>query len=373
MNPPLRVLLTGGGTGGHIYPLLSLAAAFEALPDGAEVTFVGERGRMEAELVPHAGYAIELLDLPPANAPKTRKLLASGRWLSGYRSAARLIAASRAEVVIGAGGQVCAPVLLAARRAGCRRVLLEPNAIPGRANRWLARWADPDLIAVLMPAARSWFPGRRVEELGYPIRPEILTAEREGACRELGLDPARRVVLVFGGSLGSQRINDAVAELLPRLSAGWAQGLQFLHLGGRVNARRVPGEQIADLVVDYQYRDYLHEMGQALAAADLVVGRAGAMSLAELTARGLPAILVPFPAAADDHQTHNAAWMAAAGAAVVVPDGEFTGGWLGEELANLLTAPATLDGMAAASRTLGRREAAAELVGRILELVREER
>ncbi|NUP98451.1 MAG: UDP-N-acetylglucosamine--N-acetylmuramyl-(pentapeptide) pyrophosphoryl-undecaprenol N-acetylglucosamine transferase [Armatimonadetes bacterium] len=368
MVQPLRVLLAGGGTGGHIYPLLSLAAELRTRFPAAAVRFAGEAGRMEAELVAREGWDLTLLRLPPANAPAWRRVLAAPAYLAGYREAARLLADFRPDVVLGSGGQVCAPVLLAARRQGTARVILEPNAIPGRANRWLAAKAAPDLVGILIPMARDYFPGVRVEELGYPIRPEILRATREQSARELGLDPSRPTVLVFGGSLGSGRINEALVGLLPNLHEPWAKALQVLHLGGRVNARTIASEAVSNLSVAYHYRDYLHEMELALAAADLVVGRAGAMSLAELTARGLPAVLVPFPGAADDHQRHNAAWMAAAGGAVVVPDSELTPARLGQELAALLTEPSRLAAMAASSLALGKPAAASSIVERMVEL-----
>lgn len=365
---PLRVLLAGGGTGGHIYPLLSLAAEVRQRFPTAAIHFAGEAGRMEAELVAREGWDLTLLRLPPANAPAWRRVLAAPAYLGGYREAARLLSRFRPNVVLGTGGQVCAPVLLAARRQGVPRVILEPNAIPGRANRWLAAKASPDLVGILIPMARDYFPGVRVEELGYPIRPEILRAQIGPARAALGLDPGRPTVLVFGGSLGSGRINDALVGLLPELRDPWAEALQFLHLGGRVNARTIAPEAVSKLSVSYHYRDYLHEMELALAAADLVVGRAGAMSLAELTARGLPAILVPFPGAADDHQRHNAAWMAAAGAAVVVPDAELTPDRLGRELGAVVTEPGRLTAMAAASRGLGKPEAANRIVERMVDL-----
>lgn len=361
---PLRILLAGGGTGGHIYPLLSLATEFRRRDAEHQLLFVGAAGRMEADLVPRAGWDIELLKLPAPGAA-ARSLGSLLKWPAVWRRVWDLFKTWRPDLVVGAGGQVCAPVVLAAAWRKVPRVLLEPNAVPGRANLMLAHWAAPELIAILMPKAREKFASERVEELGYPLRPELFEVDRAAAVAELGLDPDRRTVLVFGGSLGSQKINEALVELLPTLTAGWAAGVQFLHLGGRVNARTLsPTEQLT-LNVGYVYRDYLHEMGQALAAADLVVGRAGAMSLAELTAFGLPAILIPFPAAADNHQQYNAEWMATAGAAVVLPDAELTGYRLGQILDELLTDEPRLLQMAEASRKIGWPDAASALATRI--------
>lgn len=371
MSGSLSAVLVGGGTGGHIYALLAIAEELQRRVPTASLTFIGQAGRMEAELVPRAGYQPLLLDLPLPSEGRAGRWSAVARQVRAYQQSCRVLAECGAQVVVGTGGQVCGPVLLAARRRGVPAVLLEPNAIPGRANRLVARLARPRLIGITMPEARKHFPaGARIEETGYPLRPAILTAERTPSAHALGLDPARRTVLFTGGSLGSEHLNEALIDLLPRLRAPWADGLQILHLGGWVNAKTLAAERVSELAVRYVYRPYLHEMELALAAADLVVGRAGATALAELTARGLPAILVPLPNAADDHQSHNAQWMAAAGAAVVVPDAELTADRLEAELSALVRDSDRLAAMAAASRRLGRPEAGATVVSAMLDLVR---
>ena len=373
MNPGPRVVLVGGGTGGHIYPLLAIAEAFKRQHPTAEIRFVGEAGRMEAELVPRAGHPIELLDLPSVSLPKWRRILQLGRWPTAIKQARKLLADIGAEAVIGSGGQVCGPVLMAAKKQGLVRVLLEPNAIPGRTNKFLAKHAEPAFVGLLIGKAGRHFPPGLAEVTGYPIRPEILHAQRPSAIRDLDLDPARRTLLVFGGSLGSQKINEVLCETVPRLTAEWAHDWQILHLGGRVNAKTLPPEAVSDTVVRYQYHDYLHNMELALAAADLVVGRAGAMSLAELTALGVPAILVPFPGAADDHQTYNAQWMAQAGGAIVIDDAELTADRLIETLATLLGTPGKLAQMAEGSHGLGRPTAADAIVERVSPLIQQRR
>jgi UDP-N-acetylglucosamine--N-acetylmuramyl-(pentapeptide) pyrophosphoryl-undecaprenol N-acetylglucosamine transferase len=369
VSEPLRVLLTGGGTGGHIYALVAIARELLAQDPTAQVRFVGEAGRMEAELLPREGFQPALLDLPPANAPVWRRILLGYRWWGGWRAVGRLIADFRPQVVVGSGGQVCAPVLLAARRAGVPRVILEPNAIPGKANRGLAKLARANLVVLHMPKARDYFPaGIRVEEYGYPVRPAVLQADRATGVAALGLDPAKRTLLVFGGSLGSGRVNEALLAALPHLTADWAQRWQVLHLGGRVNARTLDAHQAAALPIAYRYLPYLDDMQYALAAADLAVGRAGATSLAEFTALGIPAILAPLPTSADDHQRWNAAWMADGGGAIVVPDADLTGERLVAELAGVVTTPGRLQAMAAASSALGRRDSATRVVQALREL-----
>jgi UDP-N-acetylglucosamine--N-acetylmuramyl-(pentapeptide) pyrophosphoryl-undecaprenol N-acetylglucosamine transferase len=361
------VLLVGGRSGGHIYALLAIATTLRARDADVSLRFVGEKGRMEEDLVPRAGFALTTLDMPTAGAP-WRRLLAGARWARLYRQSQALIADFQPQVVVGSGGQVCLPVLLAARRAGKPVILLEPNSIPGRANRLIARWARPDVIGVLMPKAVGYFPtDLRVEMTGYPVRPEILEAERGVGMAALRLDPALRTLLVFGGSQGSGHLNEVLLDLLPRLDAPWAKGWQILHLGGMINARTLD-PAAAPLPVPYHYLPYLHDMEHALAAADLVVGRAGATSLAELAALGLPAVLVPLEGLADNHQVYNAQWMGDAGAAVVLPDRELTPQRLENELAALLSNEERRATLSAAARALGRPDSAQRIVACIDEL-----
>ncbi|MBI2298360.1 MAG: UDP-N-acetylglucosamine--N-acetylmuramyl-(pentapeptide) pyrophosphoryl-undecaprenol N-acetylglucosamine transferase [Armatimonadetes bacterium] len=370
MSEGLRVALVGGGSGGHIYPLVGLAQEVLARQPDAQVTFIGEVGRMEAELLPREGFAPRLLSLPPANAPLWKRALLGWRWFTAIAAARRLLREVRVQVVVGSGGQIGAPVLLAARREGIPRMILECNAVPGKANAWIARHARPDVVGIAMPKAREHFPpGLRIEETGYPLRPSVLHAERAKSAAALGLDPHATTLLVTTGSLGSERVNSALVELLPRLRGQWAEGLQILHLGGWRNAKTLAPEEVSKLAVRYRFLPYLHAMEQALAVADLVLGRAGATALAELTALGIPAILVPLPAA-DGHQSWNARWMADAGGALVVPDEVCTAERLEAELGGLLADPERLARMAAASRALGRPEATAHVVDLMLELAR---
>jgi UDP-N-acetylglucosamine--N-acetylmuramyl-(pentapeptide) pyrophosphoryl-undecaprenol N-acetylglucosamine transferase len=358
-----QVLLVGGRSGGHIYALLAIAETLRARDPRTAILCVGERGRMEEDLVPRAGYDLRTLTMPAGwrGAP---------RWLGLYRQAKAILAEFAPDIVIGSGGQVCLPLLLAARRARRPMILLEPNAIPGRANRLAARFARPDVIGILLPAARGCFPADlRIEEVGYPLRPELFGQDRGAAMTSLGLDPARRTLLVFGGSQGSGHLNEVLTAMLPGLKADWATGWQVLHLGGWINAKGLAPEVAAELTINYHYLPYLHDMAQALAAADLVVGRAGATSLAELAALGLPALLAPLPGLADNHQWFNAQWFGEAGAAVIVPDPELTPQRLETELAALMSNPSRLAAMAAAARGLGKPDAAARVVALMDELL----
>lgn len=363
----MRVLLVGGRSGGHIYALVAVAAHLRARDAECPLLFVGEKGRMEEDFVPRAGYELTVLDMPSASGPAWRRALSLPRWWSLYRQSAGIIKRFAPDVVLGSGGQVCLPVLLAAKRAGLPTLLLEPNAIPGWANRLTAKYARPDIVGLLLPeAADKWPTGQRIEMTGYPLRPEILDTTRAEGLAALGLDPARRTLLVFGGSQGSGHLNDVLTAWLATCDAAWADGWQVLHLGGWINAKGFDSDQRPRL--PYHYLPYLHEMEQALAAADLVLGRAGATSMAELTALGLPAVLVPLAGVADNHQVHNTRWMAQAGAAEVIGDSELTPQRLGQVLDSLCGDPARLVAMADASAALGTPDSAERVVALLDEL-----
>jgi UDP-N-acetylglucosamine--N-acetylmuramyl-(pentapeptide) pyrophosphoryl-undecaprenol N-acetylglucosamine transferase len=239
-------------------------------------------------------------------------------------------------------------------------VVVEGNAVPGRANRFLARFSRA--VAVTSEGIRAALPGGRVVVTGLPVRHEVYSANREEGLRSFGLDPARRTVLIIGGSQGAARLNaavdDAVARLAGRLDA------QVIHQAGRgwdgrTRARPAPQRPQG---VAYVRVPYLERIGEAYACADLVVSRCGANALAEITACGLPSILVPYPYAADDHQTKNAEELVAAGGGMLLPDAALSGEALAAEIAALLDKPERLQTMALAARSLGRRDAADRVV-----------
>ena len=355
----MRVLLVGGRSGGHIYALVAVASVLQARAPETDLLFVGEAGRMEEDFVPRAGYRLRTLAMPAATGTAAR-LLALPQWYRLYRQALAILREFKPDVVIGSGGQVCLPVFLAAHRARVPSVLLEANAIPGWSVRLACRWARPQVVGLLFPGAAHRLPaGQRVEAVGYPLRPEILDTTRAEGVRALELDPARRTLLVFGGSQGSAHLNDVLIDWLRRASAAppaWVDDWQIVHLGGWVNAPSAEPDLQAPL--PYHYLPYLHEMHYALAAADLVVGRAGATSLAELTALGLPAVVVPLEGLADNHQVHNATWVGEAGAARVIPDARFTVDGLAAVLDELCGGPARLQALADVSASLGRPDSA---------------
>jgi len=341
---PLRVLLAGGGTAGHVNPLLATAAALRDAASGGdprtEILVLGTAQGLEARLVPEAGYELARVPrVPMPRRPGGDLLRLPGRLRAAVRAASAAIERVGADVVVGFGGYVSTPAYLAARRAGVPVVIHEQNARPGLANRLGARWAaGVALTFASTPLAASRRHGGRTLTTGLPLRPAVaeLVARRsteegaraaraEGAVA-LGLDPASPTILVTGGSLGAQHLNEVLARSLGDLSAG----IQVLHLTGRGKDAPVrealaqalaSGRAPADLAGRYHVLDYLTAMEQAYACADGVICRSGAGTVAELTALGLPALYVPLPVG-NGEQRLNAADCVSAGGGLLVADAD---------------------------------------------------
>ncbi|HEY0345180.1 MAG TPA: undecaprenyldiphospho-muramoylpentapeptide beta-N-acetylglucosaminyltransferase [Solirubrobacteraceae bacterium] len=348
-----RVLIAAGGTAGHVVPALAVAERLRAA--GADVVFVGGE-RAEAELVPAAGY--ELRTIRVEGLSRTNPLRAAravARSAAAVAAAERILRELRPAVVLGGGGYVAGPVGLAALARRIPLVLAEADSHLGISNRLLAPGARRVCLAFPIEGRN----GARYRVTGRPIRPPA--GDRAAARAAFGLSDGELCVLVFGGSQGARTINEAAVD------AFRAAPFRVLHAAGvrhhATLAPRVGGSH-------YDLRPYIDELGDALAACDLCVSRAGG-SIFEIAAAGKPAILVPYPHATADHQTANARWMAAAGAAVCVPDAELTAARLGQEVGALLGDPARLASMAAASAALARPHAAQAVADEILAAARE--
>lgn len=351
--------MAGGGTGGHLFPGLAVAEAFRAAVPDLQVAFAGTVHGLEARVVPKAGY--RLFTLPVAG------LVGKGllRRLAGLALIpAALIAATRVlkefapDLVVGVGGYASAPVLFMAGVRRVPRVILEQNAVPGVTNRIFGPHADRVFLAFEEAAER--FKGGRFSTPGNPVREGLITAP----ARPAGSPPH---LLVFGGSQGARAINDAMREAGPELLAA-RPDLTLTHQTGaadleRMRAAYAPYGERAQAVA------FIDAMGAAYARADLVVCRAGATTVAELTALGKPAVLVPFPQAAHDHQAANGRLLAARGAAVLLPQAELDGKSLAAAVNDLLNNPARLATMGAAAKAAGRPDAARRIVAECLELL----
>jgi UDP-N-acetylglucosamine--N-acetylmuramyl-(pentapeptide) pyrophosphoryl-undecaprenol N-acetylglucosamine transferase len=343
-----------------VIPAIAVA---DALRDkAAEVSFIGTRERAEAELVPAAGYEIEFLNVRGLDRRNpVRAAAAVARAAAAVPAARRMLRRSHADVVMGGGGYVAGPVGLAAARVGVPLVLTEADSHLGLANRMLARRAARVCLAFPI-AGRE---GGRYLVTGRPVPREVLEADRGAARRRFGLGH-EQCLLVFGGSQGARSINLAAVEAFGGgLPAGDDRGFHVLHVTGSRDYAEVRDRLDASGASHYTLLEYEPNLGDALAAADLVLARAGG-SVFEIAAAGRPALLVPYPYATADHQSRNAAWMADAGAAEVLPDEELTPERLRSEVGELLGAPERLREMAAASRSIALPDAAERIAAEIL-------
>ena len=354
----MKFMISGGGTGGHVYPGIAVAEELKRMRSADEIVFVGSGRGLEASVVPQAGF--RLRTILTRGFPRRAwwrwpwAVVANG---IGFLQATFVILAERPDVVLGTGGYVSGPIALAAWLLRRPLILQEQNSIPGLSNRWLARLADE--VHLSFVEARSYFVRKdNLKVTGNPVRAYILSGDRGAALAEFGLTPGKPTVFVFGGSRGAHRINEAALEAMRRLKG--RVDVQFILQTGREDFEWAKGtvdqEQLPARVLPFLPRIHL-----AYAAADLVVCRSGAMTLAEIAVCGTPAILVPYPYAAHDHQTVNASNLVDRGAAAMILDRELSGERLANELAHLLAARQALSRMSAHARTFARPDAAERL------------
>lgn len=358
----LRVVLAGGGTGGHLYPGIAVAQRWRARCAGVDVQFLGHRGGLEERVVPREGFALHTVT---ARALKGQSKLAQigalGALGIGTVQALRLFRRLRPHLVIGTGGYVMGPAVLAAALLRWPRVIMEQNLLPGITVRALARLVH--VVFTAFPESGAYLPGARVECTGTPVRPDICEAAA-GIQEE---HEAGFHVLICGGSQGAHRLNQAVVEALP-LFVRHGQQLRFVHQTGAADFEAVR-QAYQHTALHAEVYPFLEDMANRYGWAHLVVCRAGASTLAELTACGKPSILVPYPYAADDHQRLNAQALEQQGAAQVILDAELTGGRLYETVQGLMTHPEKLRHQAACSRRLGRPQAADAIITSCLRLL----
>ncbi len=350
------MMIAGGGTGGHLFPGIAVAEAARRRDPMTAILFVGSARGIEARVVPTSGFDVELL---PGAPLRGRKLMGKATALAalgaGTLRARALVRRFAPDVVIGLGGYASAPAVIAGRLGGVPIVLLEQNAKPGMTTRLLARLADR--VCVSFPATASAFPSERAVFTGNPVR-----AFGGGA------PPAARgglTIAIVGGSAGAHRLNAAGPEL--RAALADVPGLAIIHQTGLAEESEVRARYGDAPGVDV--RAFITDMGAVYAAADLLICRAGATTIAELAAQGLPAIFVPYPHAADDHQRANAEALVHGGAARMVLDGHATGARLADEVRELLATPEALPEMRLRMRHFARPDAADRVVAVIEELV----
>lgn len=363
----MRVLIAGGGTGGHVFPGIAIADALREQGAVSEVVFVGTEKGLEARVVPQAGYQLETLHaagfVGKSALGKIRSL-----WilLQSFREARALLQRMRPHLVIGVGGYASFSTVIAAHFRDIPTLIHEQNAVPGLANRQLARFVDA--IAVTYQESMPFFPQEKTILTGNPVRKGMLKVDERAARALFQLDPDRFTIFVFGGSTGARRINRAVAEALGLL-ADLRDRIQFIHQTGESDH-----EDIARIYSDLGFSGivvpFVYNMAEAYALADVVLCRAGATTLSEITAIGKAAILVPYPHAASNHQELNARKLEDMGAARVVLDRELSGERIAELFRTLYLDERMRSELERQAAAFGRLDAADRIVQLAMSLVR---
>jgi UDP-N-acetylglucosamine--N-acetylmuramyl-(pentapeptide) pyrophosphoryl-undecaprenol N-acetylglucosamine transferase len=356
----MRLIIAGGGTGGHLFPGIAVAEEFLAQGPENEVLFVGTSRGIEARMLPKLGYPLALISASGMKGQGTAgKFMSAGRMLYGYAQSRKILKEFRPDLVLGVGGYASAPLVLAARGMGIRRFIHEQNAAPGLANKLLGRFVDG--IFISMPESASFFPKEITLMTGNPIRREILWGFQERV-RSVGDTFS---VLVFGGSAGAHRINTALIEALPHLESVKSR-LRITHQTGEKDVERVR-EGYRALGFQAQVSSFIDNMSAAYGAADLVICRAGATTIAEVTACGKGCIFIPFPFAADDHQRKNAESLLKRDAGFMILEEDLDGEVLAREMLSLMEHPERLAQMEKNARRLAQLDAAQAIVAAMLQ------
>ncbi len=369
----MKLLLTGGGTGGHIHPAIAIADAFRASHPDAEICFVGTQNGMEATLVPAAHYpffSIRIMGLQRRFTLKNLKALYY--FLSSKKAARKILTFFAPDCVIGTGGYVCYPMLRAAQKKGIPTVLHESNATPGLAVKMLA--PQISLLFTNFEATASYLPDsvqNRIRTVGNPLRKEFSHMNQQKAKKQLGIPNYHRIILSCGGSLGAAPINTAVLGMLQQLCGKHPDWL-FLHATGK---RDYPAVQTKleqsglQMYSNFVLSPFFTDMPVRMAAADLIISRAGAMSLSEIAQAAKPSILIPSPYVANQHQFKNAAVFADAGAAILLEEAYLTATSLSQTVEQILNSPSSITAMQQSAAQFAHPEATRAIVTGIEELL----
>jgi UDP-N-acetylglucosamine--N-acetylmuramyl-(pentapeptide) pyrophosphoryl-undecaprenol N-acetylglucosamine transferase len=364
----MRVILSGGGTGGHIYPALALAKQIQEQKPNAEILYIGSGKGLEADIVSKAGYNFKAIEISgfkrSLSIENIRTVL---RFIRAVSDSKRYIADFKADVVIGTGGYVCGPVVYAASKLKIPTIIHEQNVIPGLTNKFLSRYAKR--IAVSFTGSAGYFPNGKVIVTGNPRATEVAKADPIKGRTSLKVSRDRKIVLVVGGSRGARPINEAFLAAIPLLKQ--MKDLHFVYVTGEVHYPKVKEtmeamEQPAQNVSIYPF---IYNMPEVLAATDLIVNRAGASFLAEITSLGIPSILIPSPYVTNNHQEKNARWLEDNGASKVLLESELDAGSLALAIQAILYDPDCSGKMRKAALQLGQPAAAQNLYDEMIKLV----
>lgn len=353
----MRIILSGGGTGGHVYPAIAIANMIKEKNPDAEILFVGTREGIESEIVPKYGYDIEYIKVKgfkrKIDFDNVKRVLMFIKSLSDSK---KIIRKFKPDMVIGTGGYVSGSVVLRASKMGIKTCIHEQNSFPGMTNKMLSK--NVDFVMTSFEDSHKRFAEQvraKLRLTGNPVRDDILTTKRDEARRKLGIDLAKKMVLVSGGSGGSEEINDALKLALPRMVES---GLAFMVATGKNYYDKFMKDYgHLELARDQKIVPYLDDMANNLVASDLTIGSAGAISLAEITAVGIPAIIIPKAYTAENHQEYNAKSLEATGAGICITEKELNPESLSDAIFSLIDDDKRLEDMAKASKEFGKPEA----------------
>ncbi len=366
----MKIIISGGGTGGHIYPAIAIAQTLQSIDSSTEILFVGAAGKMEMEKVPKAGF--EIVGLPIRGLQRNLSIenlkfpfrLAASLW-----QAKQLIAAFKPHVCVGVGGYASGALMQMAVLQGVPTLIQEQNSYAGLTNKWLSKFVDT--ICVAYPDMATYFPASKLVYTGNPVRKDLLQIAhlKAHACAFFGLQANKKTVLVVGGSLGARSINEA---MLTSVAALLALDFQVVWQTGSTDFARISQTLQANHLLtnpNLVVKDFIYEMQFAYSLADVVVSRAGALALSELALAGKPSILVPFPYAAEDHQTKNALSYVNKQGALLIKDSEVKNLLL-QNLTNLLTNHSLQQTLATHIQTFAKPQAAEQIAQEVMKLVK---
>jgi len=367
----MRVLFTGGGTGGHVYPAVALAK--NIISNGGEVLYVGTSKGLEAKIVPDAGIPFKTIELEGWQRKFSWQAVRAGfKALQGGTQAFNIIREFNPQLIVGTGGYVCGPVVLAGSFLKIPTIIHEQNALPGLTNKTLARLVNK--IMITFADSEKYFPNRnKVVLTGLPVREEIFKIDKKEAIEFFKLNSDKTTLLVSGGSRGAKSINSAMIDIYPELLK--IPNLQIIHITGEQGYNQVVG-QLANKGINMDktgniiLRPYLYEMEYGLKAADLCIGRAGATFIAEITAIGLPAVLIPYPFAAENHQEFNARSLVKQDGAIMILDKNLNGSTLFGVIEKLINNPEQLSRMSKNMKKAGNPDSMAKIMKVLEEIIK---
>lgn len=355
----MNIVFVAGGTGGHINPALAVAGTLKSKYPDVKISFIGNRTGMEATLVPKAGYKFYPIDVAGFQRKISlqnikRNAIAVYRVFKSTVQAGKILEELKPDVVVGTGGYTCGPVLRKASKMGIKTCTHEQNAFPGITTKTLCKYVDEVMVA--MPDAIKRLPeNRNYVVTGNPVRESIITTTRKEARKKLGLDESKPMILSLGGSLGARAVNEAIADVI-----GWhAKSKKYYHFHaiGKYGMDWMP-DLIRSKGVDFETQEnlriseYIYDMDLCMAAADLVINRAGASTISELQVKGMPSILIPSPNVAENHQFYNAKTLSEKGAAILIEEKDLSGESLIEAIKSVIDSPEKLNKMSENAKSL---------------------